>query len=101
MYGAIKSFLEYSHLKYKLAEQSVNFRSGMLSVHTATIPYSKITNAAYDQGLLARLFSTGDINIDQEDSSFQYKGIGSKIADEILDSIAKKNNILSISSKKS
>lgn len=101
LYEATKSYLEYIHLKYKLAEQSVNFRSGLLSVHTTTIPYSKITNAAYDQGPIARLFSVGDINIDQEDSSFQFKGIGSRIADEILDAIAKKSNILPISSKKS
>lgn len=100
LYGAFKSLLEYSHLKYKLADQSIGFRSGMFSVNTTTIPYSKITNAAYDQSLLARLFSVGDINIDQEDSSFQFKGIGSKIADEVLDVIAKKSNIVPISSKK-
>lgn len=101
LYGASKSLLEYLHLKYKLTDQSLSFRSGMFSVHTTTIPYSKITNAAYDQSLLARLFSAGDINIDQEDSNFAFKGIGSKIADEVLDAIAKKSNILPISSNKS
>ncbi|MBI2338616.1 PH domain-containing protein [Candidatus Daviesbacteria bacterium] len=100
LYGTTKGLLEYIHLQYKLAEQSVNFRSGLLSVRTTTIPYSKITNAAYDQNPIARLFSVGDINIDQEDSSFEFKSIGSKIADEILDVIAKKSNVLPISSQK-
>lgn len=99
LYGVIKSLLEYSHLKYKLADQSLSFRSGLLSVSTTTVPYSHITNVAYDQGILARLFSVGDINIDQEDSDFSFKGIGSSIADKILDVIAKKSNIRPISSK--
>lgn len=98
--GLIASLLEYAHLKYKIAEQSVNFRDGALSVHTTSIPFSKITTASYDQGLLARLFSVGDINIDQEDSEFSFKGVGSKIANEVLDIVAKKSNILPVSAKK-
>lgn len=92
LYGAGKGYLEYIHLKYKLSAQSVGFRSGMLSVNT-TIPYSKITNASYSQSFFARMFSVGNINIDQEDSSFSFEGIGSRIADEVLDEISKKSNI--------
>lgn len=93
LWGAIKSLLEYLHLKYKIADQSVSFRSGMLSVNTATIPFAKITNASFFQSLLARLFSVGNINIDQEDSSYSFIGVDRQIGDEVLDVIAKKSNI--------
>lgn len=97
LWGIMKALLEYLHLRYKIADHSASFRMGMFSVDTATVPYSKITNASYYQSFLARFFSVGDINIDQEDSSYSFKGVDRKIADEVLDVVAKKSNIQPIS----
>ncbi len=97
--GILKALLEYVNLKYKVEEQSLSFRSGLLSVSTTNIPYSKITNVSFDQSFLERIFSVGDVNIDEEDSGVGLAGVDSKIGDIILDAIAKKSNIQPISQK--
>lgn len=96
----IPSFLEYNNLGYQLESNSVNFRKGLLSIQNTTIPFARITNASFNQSFFQRLFSVGDLVIDQEDAGYTWKGIDSVNADKINHAISSKSNLLQTSKVK-
>jgi membrane protein YdbS with pleckstrin-like domain len=47
-----------------LEENSMLFQSGIISTRRIMLPYSKITETSYAQGLLQRVFGVGTLNVD-------------------------------------
>jgi uncharacterized membrane protein YdbT with pleckstrin-like domain len=94
----LPTYLEYIHLGYKLDSNSVNLRKGMFSVSTTSIPFAKITNVTLDQSFIQRLFSVGNITIDQEDSENYWGEVDLETANKILKTIASKSNIQPVAS---
>lgn len=45
-------------------ESNVSYHSGILSTRNIMLPYSRITEASYTQGLVQRLFGVGSLNLD-------------------------------------
>lgn len=96
----IPSYLEYQNLGYELESNSVNLRKGLLSMQNLTIPFARITNASFNQSFFQRFFSVGDLNIDQEDSSFKWQVVDSITANKISHEIASKSNIQQVTKTK-
>ena len=91
--GYIFASVEYQNLGYKIEANSIGFRQGIFSLKTLTFPFIKITNASFNQSFIQRLFSVGDIVVDQEDAENKLKGIDKETADKIIQEIASKSNI--------
>lgn len=96
----LRAYLEYLNWGYQLEANSLNFRKGMLSIKRVNIPYARITNATFHQSLFQRLFSVGDVIVDQEDSEFLWDGVDNVSADKVLSEISKKSNVQPIAAKK-
>ncbi|MCI0503729.1 PH domain-containing protein [Candidatus Micrarchaeota archaeon] len=47
-----------------LEENSMLFQSGILATRRIMLPYSKITETSYVQGLVQRVFGVGTLNVD-------------------------------------
>ncbi|MFH0738175.1 MAG: PH domain-containing protein [Candidatus Micrarchaeota archaeon] len=47
-----------------LDETSLSYHSGILSTRNIVLPYSRITEASYTQGLVQRVFGVGSMNLD-------------------------------------
>lgn len=92
--------LEAKNLGYKIEDNALLFRQGVFNISKITIPFARITNSSFDQSLFQRMFSVGNITIDQEDSSFVWKGIDGLTADSILKAVSTKSNIQPIQSSK-
>ncbi|MEW6722524.1 MAG: PH domain-containing protein [Candidatus Micrarchaeota archaeon] len=50
-------------------ENGITYNSGILSIRRIIIPYSRITEASYTQGLVQRLFGVGTLNVDSAGGS--------------------------------
>lgn len=89
--------LESQNLGYKVEKNSVSFREGIFSISSITVPFIKITNVSFQQSLFQRLFSVGDLLIDQEDSNYTWDAVDKKSADIVIKEISSKSNIQPIS----
>lgn len=47
-----------------LSEQTITYRSGIIVLRKIMLPYSKITEASYTQGLIQRIFGVGTLRVD-------------------------------------
>ena len=45
-------------------ESSVSYHAGIISTRNIMLPYSRITEASYTQGLVQRMFGVGSLNLD-------------------------------------
>lgn len=95
----LRAYLEYLNWGYQLETNSLNFRKGMLAIKRVNIPYARITNATFHQSLFQRLFSVGDLVVDQEDSEFVWDGVDNISADKVLSEVSKKSNVQPIAAK--
>jgi uncharacterized membrane protein YdbT with pleckstrin-like domain len=57
-------FLASRFRTISLDEKSVTYSSGIVSSRKITLPYSKITEASFDQNLVQRVFGVGTLNVD-------------------------------------
>lgn len=93
IWGIITSYLTVKNLGYMISDNSVSFRSGVLSLSTDNIPFSTISDSNFSQGILQRIFSVGDLYIEQEDEDeFVFGGIDLKTGHAIMEIISKKSN---------
>lgn len=93
------SFIEYHSLGYLIEGNSISLKQGFFQVHKVTIPYSRITNISFKQNILERMFSTGDVIVNQEDSDFKWDGIDFETADKVIKEISQKSNVQPIAAK--
>ena len=98
--GLLIFALEANNIGYRIESNALAFRQGIFSVSKITIPFAKITNTSFDQSFFQRLFSVGDVKIDQEDSDYAWKGIDTTTANNILKTVSSKSNIQPIQSSK-
>ena len=47
-----------------LDQNTITYNSGILSIRKIILPYSRITEASFNQSLLQRIFSVGTLNVD-------------------------------------
>jgi membrane protein YdbS with pleckstrin-like domain len=64
------SLMQYKNLRYTIGQNAISFQRGAFGIERETIPFEKIKNSTFDQTLLQRLFSVGDITIDQEEEKY-------------------------------
>ena len=91
MYGI--SLLEYKNLKYNLGQNAITFQRGALSTERETIPFEKIKDATFDQTIIQRLFSVGDITIDQDNEKYTWEDIDTQTANLLTNAVSAKGDV--------
>lgn len=89
----LPTYLEFTNLQYVIEQNSISLKKGVFSVETETIPFQKIKNSSFDQTFVQRLFSVGNIIIDQDDEKFIWESIDKQSASVIMEAVAAKSNI--------
>jgi uncharacterized membrane protein YdbT with pleckstrin-like domain len=77
-----------------LDDNSITYKSGMLSTKQFILPYSKITEANYSQGLLERILGIGTLSVDTPggtDTPIRLGGVRYSDIKRTLDRISSKN----------
>lgn len=87
------SLMQYKNLKYAIGQNSVSFTRGAFGIERETIPFEKIKNATFDQTVIQRLFSVGDITIDQDDEKYIWENIDSQTATLISNTVSAKGDV--------
>ena len=87
------SLMQYKNLKYNLGQNAITFQRGSFSVESETIPFEKIKNSTFDQSLIQRIFSVGDITIDQEDEKYIWEDIDTATATLISNAVSAKGDV--------
>lgn len=65
--AVIYASVAFIHSRFKTLSvegQTLTYRSGILSSKSIVVPFSKITERAYDQKLLERVFGIGTLKLD-------------------------------------
>jgi uncharacterized membrane protein YdbT with pleckstrin-like domain len=87
------SLLQYKNLKYAIGQNSISFQRGTFGVERETIPFEKIKNSTFDQSFIQRLFSVGDITIEQDDEKYVWENIDSATASKISNTVSAKGDV--------
>lgn len=87
------SLMQYKNLQYTIGQNAVSFQRGTFGVDKETIPFEKIKSSQYDQSFMQRLFSVGDISIEQDGETYTWENIDSKTASLITDSVSAKGDV--------
>jgi membrane protein YdbS with pleckstrin-like domain len=87
------SLMQYKNLRYTIGQNAISFQRGAFGIERETIPFEKIKNSTFDQTLLQRLFSVGDITIDQEEEKYIWEDIDSHTASLISDAVSAKGDV--------
>lgn len=90
------AWLEYNNLGYAFDEKGLQFKEGTFSLHTQTIPYSKISNASFTQSFFQRMFNVGNVVIDQEDSQSIFDHLDRTSAESILQAVTEHSNVQTV-----
>ena len=61
---ALLAFLMAKFHTITLEGQTIIYRSGILSLKKIVLPYAKITEASYTQGIIQRIFGVGTLRVD-------------------------------------
>lgn len=61
---ALAAFLLAKFHTITLQEQTLAYQSGLLATRRIIIPYAKITEAGYTQGIMQRIFGVGNLSVD-------------------------------------
>ncbi len=93
LFVIIPTSFEFMNLRYSIEQNSISLKKGVFSVETETIPFQKIKNSSFDQSFIQRLFSVGNIIIDQDDEKFTWEGIDKQTASTIMEAVAAKSNV--------
>jgi uncharacterized membrane protein YdbT with pleckstrin-like domain len=87
------SFMQYKNLKYTIGQNAVSFQRGTFTIERETIPFEKIKSSLFDQSFFQRLFSVGDITIEQEDEKYIWEDIDSMTANLISNAVSAKGDV--------
>ena len=90
------AWLEYTNLGFAFDEKGLQFKEGTFSLHTQTIPYSKISNASFTQSFFQRMFDVGNVVIDQEDSQSIFDHLDRTSAESILQAVSDHSNVQTV-----
>jgi len=77
-----------------LEEQTITYHSGIISTRKIVLPYAKITEASYTQGLTQRIFGVGTLRVDTAggaDVAIHMADVRYADLKKILDEINKKS----------
>jgi uncharacterized membrane protein YdbT with pleckstrin-like domain len=85
--------MQYKNLKYMIEQNSITFQRGAFGVERETIPFEKVKNATFDQTFVQRLFSVGDITIDQDDEKYIWENVDSQTATLISNAVSAKGDV--------
>lgn len=87
------SFLQYKNLKYTIGQNALSFQRGTFSIERETIPFEKVKSSSFDQTFIQRLFSVGDITIEQDGETYVWDDIDSVTANLIANAISAKGDV--------
>lgn len=87
------SWMQYKNLRYSIGQNAISFQRGVFGIERETIPFEKIKNSTFDQTFLQRLFSVGDITIDQDEENYTWEDIDSHTATLISDAVSAKGDV--------
>ncbi|MGH7245809.1 MAG: PH domain-containing protein, partial [Candidatus Levyibacteriota bacterium] len=87
------AWVAYSNVQYAIVQNSLTLTKGLFSIQTETIPFQKIKNASFQQSLLQRFFSVGNIIIDQETEKFIWESVDTKTATIIMTAVSERSNV--------
>lgn len=87
------SWMQFRNLRYTIGQNAISFQRGAFGIERETIPFEKIKNSSFDQTILQRLFSVGDITIDQEEEKYTWEDIDSHTATLISDAVSAKGDV--------
>ena len=87
------SLLQYKNLKYSIGQNAISFQRGNFSIERETIPFEKMKSSTFDQTLIQRLFSVGDITIEQDEEKYIWDDIDSETANLISNAVSAKGDV--------
>jgi len=87
------SHMQYKNLKYMIEQNSITFQRGAFGVERETIPFEKVKNATFDQTFIQRLFSVGDITIDQDDEKYIWENVDAQTATLVSNAVSAKGDV--------
>jgi membrane protein YdbS with pleckstrin-like domain len=87
------AFMQYKNLKYSIGQNAISFQRGSFGIERETIPFEKIKNSTFDQSFIQRLFSVGDITIEQESEKYTWENIDSQTATLISNTVSTKGDV--------
>lgn len=87
------SQMQYKNLRYVLGQNAITFQRGAFSTESETIPFEKIKNSTFDQSFIQRLFSVGDITIDQDDEKYTWENVDTQTATAISNTVSAKGDV--------
>lgn len=87
------SLLQYRALKYIIGQNAISFQRGAFGVERENIPFEKIKNSTFEQSFIQRLFSVGDITVDQDDEKYIWEDIDSNTATLISNAVSAKGDV--------
>lgn len=87
------SLMQYKNLRYSIGQNAISFQRGVFGIERETIPFEKIKNSTFDQTFLQRIFSVGDITIDQDEENYTWEDIDSHTATLISDAVSAKGDV--------
>ncbi len=92
VYCALLALVE-QFISLDIGDADLLYKKGILSMKTVLIPYSKITDARFNQTLIDRLFGVGTMELDTAGSdgiALTVHGLSHIDADEILTHVRRK-----------
>lgn len=87
------SLVQYKNLTYTIGQNAVSFQRGTFSIERETVPFEKIKSSVFDQTVIQRFFSVGDITIDQEGEKYTWEDIDSNTATLISNAVSIKGDV--------
>lgn len=87
------SHMEYKNLQYLIEQNSITLQRGAFGVERETIPFEKIKNSTFDQTVIQRMFSVGDITIDQDDEKYIWENVDAETATRISNAVSAKGDV--------
>lgn len=66
LYGAIrgaKTYVRWHHHRYVITDEAVYVKYGLISRSITQVPIERVQNSSFDQSILQRLLSFGDVHV--------------------------------------
>jgi len=86
-------FIKERFVSLEIGDHDLVYKKGILFTRTVLVPYEKVTDARYSQGLLERIFGLGTLDVDTagtSDIAIKMPGVHRKDMEEILGNVRHK-----------
>jgi uncharacterized membrane protein YdbT with pleckstrin-like domain len=93
--AAIRAFLQWKHLGYKIESGALHIYAGELSIGESVLLFAKITSSTIGQSFLQRIMGVANLSLEVQDNEDEYglDSIDLKSAQEINKAVSGKSNV--------